>query len=70
MGLLTTAAAMLGVQQATELVKVTIEIRRKFALAEATADRTGKELLVVGGPFGAGKVRRAFNFPAHGCGGL
>ena len=36
--------------------------------ARDEADRRGKGLLVVGGPYGGGIIRRTFRFKAHGYG--
>jgi hypothetical protein len=40
----------------------------QYRLARSEADRRGKPLLVVGGPYGAGIYRKLFHLKAHGFG--
>ena len=60
-GALLASQVCVGVYQAASRVSLYHE-----ALNEA--DRRGKPLLVVGGPYGNGAIRRAFHLKAHGFG--
>ena len=60
-GALLASQVYVGVYQAASRVSLYHE-----ALNEA--DRRGKPLLVVGGPYGNGAIRRAFHLKAHGFG--
>ncbi len=45
-----------------------IDRQAQYTQARKEADRRGKPLLVVGGPYGAGIYRKLFNLKAHGFG--
>ena len=57
-----------GLSQAITMFVQQKERDENFALATAAAARTGKPLLVVGGPWGNAGLRRALNWPNHGHG--
>jgi len=60
-GALVVSQVCVGVYQTASRVSLYHEARDE-------ADRRGKPLLVVGGPYGGGAIRRAFHLKAHGFG--
>ena len=50
------------------MLSETVERGQKWSEARAYADRSGKPLLVVGGPWGVSGIRERLAWPAHGCG--
>ena len=60
-GALVLSQVCVGVYQATSRISLYHQARNE-------ADRRGKPLLVVGGPYGGGAIRRVFQLKAHGYG--
>ncbi|HEY54908.1 MAG TPA: class I SAM-dependent methyltransferase [Dehalococcoidia bacterium] len=59
--------AIAGWQLAVWLVE-TRDKNSKYRAATACAKKSGKQLLIAGGPWGVTKTRRRLNKPAHGSG--
>lgn len=63
-------AALIGfsIQQAAAMAWQAWERRSKYRQAQEYAERVGKPMLVVGGPWGDNPFRSFLRIPAHGCG--
>ena len=61
---------LVGILAGQVFIGVTSSRKHKhlYQAARQAADKTGKPLLVVGGPFGSGYLRRRFNLKSHGFG--
>jgi membrane protein DedA with SNARE-associated domain len=59
---------LLALWQLIVWILETQDKNRKYKAAEASAKKSGKPLLVIGGPWGVQPARRLLNMPAHGEG--
>jgi len=66
--LLSAGIIAVGLWQLWILRRETMDKNRKYKAARDTAQKSGKQLLVVGGPWGTRLGRRFFKKPAHGTG--
>ncbi len=54
--------------QARNAFRHYLDSRRQYDLARNYADKAGKPLLIVGGPYGSSPLRQIFRWHAHGAG--